>query len=417
MHLFDSRWIHRTALVIGCVASLGNAIAADCPRSYVLPEPGKTKTHQIRLVDQHWQIGVVDSSHEWQALSCSPNLGVSFFDPTNIQAQDEEGTGHVGLSASVLFYPSEKVPEGVRFVTNPQDLFGMDRITIPLPGAGRIYIDKKKYEQFHTVINGVNVEIDSEPTNPAKDAAIKTLTIYTRLFPHRALAMSKHRKTTIALLLNKTEGFQAKPIRPNGLHNPKYLYSVLFSQDGTHVLSHSFHEIGGLFRISKNKYAQGLTWTIAYDLLEKLAESPEEKLKQKCIDLDNVVFSLKATAQNGNGDFSHSVEYYVDDVFARSGWPMYAWGSAFYWKKINSVLEASKLPTMYKLIDTIHQYGWRSINGSHDLDKLLAAYLRVSPEGYSTFNDLVTRYFRQQNLGQLLSGAVDDQKKLGCQTD
>ena len=52
----------------------------------------------------------------------------------------------------------------------------------------------------------------------------------------------------------------------------------------------------------------------------------------------------------------------------------------------------------------------------NDLDKLIAAYEKISPPGLQTFKALVTKYFRQENLGQLLNEALDQQKQLGCPT-
>ena len=53
----------------------------------------------------------------------------------------------------------------------------------------------------------------------------------------------------------------------------------------------------------------------------------------------------------------------------------------------------------------------RTEAGSKDLDKLIGAYSKLSSS--EVFRDLATKYFRDENLGQLLSQALAQKKQLG----
>jgi hypothetical protein len=395
--------------------ALASPSRADCPRAYVPGTP-----HELRLVTEAsrntWELGT-ESAGEWRALLCGAPLGTAFFDGSNTQALAVDGEAHAGLAASVVFFPSAKIPTGVTFSVNPESLFGADRIEIDLPGQGKAFLDGKRYERLHKKIGPLHVEIDVEPGNPAKDTAILVLDTMTRLLPHAARELSKRGHGTVLLFENQTEKFSAETVWPNGVHDPRYLYSVLFSQDGVggpgrEVLRHSFHEIGGLFRISDPEFAHGLTWMVSYDQMEKLAPSNAERARLRCEGIERVISNLSDTASQNGGDLSHPIEYYLADPFGRNGYPLYAWGSAFYWKKINAELETRKLSSMYKLIDSIHRHGMPE--GTTSLDQLMAAYRRVSRKGSELFDGLATRYFRQETLGQLLSDARAEQSLAGC---
>ena len=406
---------------------------ADCTRSYSLPDhSGETKINSIRLVNGTWQVGSESSSGhssgQWTPLTCKPDLLADFYDPFHQEAQEEQGQAHVGKTASFIFYPSAKVPEGVQFSAEPQSLFGTDRIEITLIGTGHIFLDRSAYEQFETKINGLDVEIDSEPKNPAKDSALKTLEIFTRLFPCHSAAMAKSDigRVQVVLARNSAEKFQSEPLRANGQHHPRYLWSVLFSQDGSDTLSHSFHEIGSLFRALHNQYSQGQTWMASYDQMEKAADSPAERLNQRCLNAERAVWSLQDTVKQNSGDASHNIETYIEDG-GQSGWSVYAWGSAYYWEKINTRLEELKLPTVYDLIDsTPVSYGnaHEALSAVQvttgiesqpkDLDQLIDAYKKISPKHSQVFERLANRYFRKKNLKQLIGETQREISMLGC---
>jgi hypothetical protein len=398
---------------------------ADCTRNYSLPDhSGETKINSIRLVNGAWQVGAESSSDQWTLLSCKPDLLTDFYDPFHQEAQEEQGQAHVGRTASFIFYPSAKVPEGVQFSAEPQDLFGANRIEITLIGTGQVFLDRSAYEQFKTKINGLDVEIDSEPANPAKDSALKTLEIFTRLFPHHSAAMAKSDigRVQVVLARNSTENFQPESLRANGKHHPQYLWSVLFSQDGSDTLSHSFHEVGGLFRALHNQYSQGQTWMASYDQMEKAAGSPAERLDQRCLNAERAVWSLQDTVKQNGGDASHNIETYIEDG-GKAGWSVYAWGSAYYWEKINTRLEELKLPTVYDLIDsTPVAYGDAQLttnaeSRSKDLDQLIAAYKVLSPKHAKVFERLANRYFRKKSLKQLIHETEREVAQLGCKSE
>jgi hypothetical protein len=408
-----------------CGLAVSTLAHADCTRSYSLPgHSGETKMNPIRLVNGAWQVGSESSSDQWTPLSCKPGLLAEFYDPFHQEAQEEQGQAHIGRTASFIFYPSAEVPNGVQFLAEPQGLFGMNRIEIALIGTGQIFLDRSAYEQFKAKINGLDVEIDSEPANPAKDSALETLEIFTRLFPRHSAAMAKSNigKVQIVLARNSTEKFQSEPLRANGQHHPQYLWSVLFSQDGSNTLSHSFHEIGGLFRALHNQYSQGQTWMASYDQMEKAEDSPAERLNQKCLNAERAVWSLQDTVKQNGGDGSHNIETYIEDG-GQSGWSVYAWGSAYYWEKINARLEELKLPTVYDLIDsTPVSYGdaQPSVNTesqSKDLDQLVTGYQALSPKDSKIFARLANRYFREKSLKELVTETQREVLQLGCKNE
>ncbi len=382
---------------------VSSAFASNCIRHYT-PD----QVHSIRLDSGRWKVGVESDGH-WAALSCRPELRSEFFDGANAYALDADGEGNAGKTAHFLFYPDVDVPRGVSFEAEAQGLFGADRLEIPLPRTGQIYLNRSRYEQFRTAIRGVDVEIDAEPANPAKVAALKTLDLYTGLFPSRAESMAKQGKVTVVLGRNSTEEFYPKWLWPNGRHNANHLFAVLFSQDGNGVLEHTFHEVGGLFRILDNEYAHGLTWMAAYDQMQKLATSAKAKLLRQCGDLSIAMRQIEEIA-----DPSKSIEYYIENVDTAGGYPMYAWGSAVFWKKINTELEANGFASMYALLDSIHRDGWEGINERRDLDRLKAAYARLAPKPAPFFAERVDQLFRNATLSELLQATKEERRQMGC---
>lgn len=144
---------------------------------------------------------------------------------------------------------------------------------------------------------------------------------------------------------------------------------------------------------------------VAYDQMEK----PNNSLSRQCLELGRVISNLKNTA---GSNFTHSIEFYIEDVHARQGWPLYAWGSAFYWKKINRILVEKKMTNLYDLLDSMQNK--KISNEVNDLDQLLLAYKKINPNSFKVFKVLALKYFRQNNLWQLLEEALGEEVKLGC---
>lgn len=399
-------------LVLGASTSF----ASDCTRKYST----ETKLHQIRLVSDsgrgHWEIGTETPAHQWTSLPCQPELDTEFFNGSNSVSQDEHGVGHVGQSASTIYYPVENIPGNIEFVANPQQLFGENRIDVPLRGIGRVFLNRSVYQRSNEMISGIHVEIFSDATNPQKSIAEETLQLMTSLFPHRTEQMRWQDKLTVVLLRNTTEHFQEKTLRSNGMHHPKYLWSILFSEDGTNTRRHSYHEIGGLFRISNDTYAHGLTWMVAYDQMDKRAQTGAEVQQVKCDRLAGLIDDIQSTGP-GVKDRQHPIEYYLADLEARNGYPMYAWGSGIIWEKINAELDLQGLPNMYQLLDSIHAHVKDPVTDKNDLDQLMSAYHRwINPEKSPVFSSLAKQYFREKSLEQLLNETQSEQKQLGCKS-
>lgn len=93
---------------------------------------------------------------------------------------------------------------------------------------------------------------------------------------------------------------------------------------------------------------------------------------------------------------------------------MYAWGSAVYWKKINSQLDVQHLSDIYDVINWTHHYGWSAIVAKNDLDRVLEVYEKLDPLNYEYFRGLVTKYFRNETLVQLTTEALARQREIGC---
>lgn len=410
----------RAAFFFFILALSARASNADCDRQYALPhEAGGVAVQQIRLVHGEWEIGFGDLFHPWKPLGCDPALDTDFLDGTNNAALGIEGEAHVGRSASFVFFPSQDVPAGVKFDIRAGDLFGSERRTVVLPRLGRAFLDRRVYAESRVKISGIPTRVIAEPGSPAKAAAERVIGAMARLLPHAAAPIARKGGVTVVLARNTTEDFKpGEIILPNGIHDGRYRYAVLFSQDGVgtfaySVLEHSFHEIGSLFQIPDPYYAKGLSWMVAYDQMLKQAATDEERKAYRCLDLGRVIGNIQDTIASENGDQSGTIELYVDAQGAR-GWPMYAWGSAFYWEETNLALEAAGSPDLYAVLDGILENGLPgSSSSAHDLDRLLAAY-PPGGSGTALFGELVSRYFRGETLGQLLSEAKGERAQLRC---
>lgn len=376
----------------------------NCPRAY----EGDLKNYEIRKRHNSWNIGI-KKLNSWTPLKCSPGLNPNFLSATNNQILHTDGQAYTGKSASFIFYPSIGVPQKTIFNVNSENLFGDNKLEINLSRTGKILLNEKTYQKFKLLVNGIRVIIFSEPNNPSKESAVHALKVLSDLFPKRTQAIIAEGEIQIILARNSTEEFQPAPIRPNGKHDYNSRFVVLFSQNGLEADEHIFHEIGGLFRIPRNSYAHGLTWMIAFDQMEKRADSPALKLNRQCLGLKKVISNLVKSAGE---DFSHPIEFYMMDVFRRKGWPIYSWGSAFYWKKINTILTEKEIPNIYNLLNYLHKNG--SQDNARDLDQLLFTYKRMNPSGFKTFEKLTTKYFRESSLKELLIEARKEETGLGC---
>ncbi|MGZ3699032.1 MAG: hypothetical protein ACXWP5_12965 [Bdellovibrionota bacterium] len=392
--------------------TLGLSLLAGmlCTRTYA-------PTHEIRLVGNIWQIGQLDGSNQWAPLSCNPNLNPGFLGAVDGNTLDVQGEGHLGEGAAFVIHPTEEVPASTHFTINPMGLFGDNRIEIDLADRGWVFLDRTKFQQKRFEVSGLNLEIDSEPANTEIQVALDTLGTLTSLFPVRKTQITEHGGARLILAMNEAEKFQEQPIRPNGFyHQGSPYYAVLFSQDGKGARLHAMHELGGLFRIFGSVYAQGLTWMVAFDQIEKLAPTPENKLEQKCGDLETVISNIDDTAvQNGVSDYSHSMEFYMADPIATGGWGIFAWTTGVYWKKINAALDAQGIPDMYSLINSIHEHVLEPSEKASDLDDLISAYARMSPSAAPQFSQLALSTFRQKSLGQHKQEALAEKAGLGCQ--
>lgn len=386
-------------------------------RAYVLPaNPGEKVVHEARLISGEWVLGTIDEQGQWSPLAFRAKFHSRFFDFTNAKELDEDGESHVGKSASLVLNPvPSTVPDGVIFQINPQDLFGEHRLEVDLGGKGKVFFDNRVYAQQRNAFNDLVAEITAEPSNPAIDSAVKTLSVFTQFFPHRAKEMANKGHATVVLILNRTEKFMDTPFPgANGWHDEEMLSVFQISEDGENVLLHSLHEVGGLFRILKNKYAHGFTWGLAFDQGEALSESPEKRSERQLNFLNRLISSIDKTAKREDvEDFSHNIEYYidVDDPYFQGGYLMYAHGSGIVWKWINTALTEQGLPNVYDLINDIHHQGLDGLEGN-ELDKLISAYNRINPARSTVFAELVNRYFRTFDLGMLKEEAIERKKQL-----
>jgi hypothetical protein len=414
---------YRALLLLALLSA--TAVADEAGRTYLPSRNAKSpRLHEIRLRDDSWKIGTLDAGGRWTPLPSGADLSKDFFNGANAYTQDIQGVGMAGRSAHAVTFPSESVPAGVSFEANPEDLFTGHMTRLEIPEIGEMYLDSDHYPLAASTFNGLEVELYAELENPSRATALKTVDLFSKLFPVRTAQFRREGPLKIVLLMNKTERFHEDRLEyANGHHFVAARTAVQYTEDGrdedNEIFEHSLHEFGGLFRIPRSEYAHGLTWMISYDQLEKNAPNARLKTLQRCWDLGAEIGSINNVAAPMNGpmdgpkDFSHNVEYYLDDPEGRGGYPFYAWGSAVLWKSINRELESRGKPSLYALIDSIHGKGM-VMRPKNDLDRLLATYKRMAPADFPFFREIVERLFRRDTMADLLKEAKAEEEELGC---
>jgi hypothetical protein len=157
---------------------------------------------------------------------------------------------------------------------------------------------------------------------------------------------------------------------------------------------------------------------LAIDQYSRLSRTAEEQAEHRKYSTNWVVDRFH-TMGSDETILSHPMEDFVDGPFAEKlsgiGYPVVAWGSGYFWTKINAQLEERKYPDIYNLIDRIHEHADQPVQAARDLDKLIQAYSLWlnNPAGAAFFKDIATRYFRNEPVKLRIAEAEADSKDAG----
>lgn len=399
--------------MIGCALFSLSALAQ---RQYV---PGQN--HELRIVGNVWQVGVLDSSDQWQALPVDPSLAGNPNLEIPFSKRAYLGEGYVGVTASFLHFPWEKVPSNISFSANPQDFLGNHRIDIPIEnggyiGSGYVFVSDQVYDYQEKTFQGIRVTVYSERKSPMREVVFRLAKQFIRLIPHGA-ERYKEGGLKYVILSNTTEHFAPGPLLPEAPYG-HYFESggaamVIEDGDTLHNMERVGHLVSGPMRMKDglSMYGAGQVFMPPYDVVEQMAKSPAELAKFQCGFLTDILSYLQATAVFAGGapDYSHNLDSYITDPANLNGNrnPMYN-NSGYYWYRINQSLSENHQANIYALIDYVAQHGLSA--GENDLDILNKTYAAMNPSGAAAFAELTNGYFRERNLGDLIALAQQESK-------